>query len=78
MSSVLYARQLEAERRYPDKVDVPVPLGGLGERLTDMLEWCGDRGGPQYWDCHGITDWQRRDARGAAMDFARFYFLLRG
>jgi hypothetical protein len=32
--------QRDAERRFPIKVDIPVPPGGLGRRLTDMLDWC--------------------------------------
>jgi hypothetical protein len=27
------------------------------------------------WEQHGITDWSRRDARGIALDFCRFYFM---
>jgi hypothetical protein len=33
----------EAERRFPYKVDIPVPELGLGRDLTAMLEWCRER-----------------------------------
>lgn len=35
-----YPRRREAGRRFPHRVDVPVPGGGLGRCLTDMLGWC--------------------------------------
>ena len=31
-------------RRYPFTVDIPVPLDGLGTRLTDMVDWCEVQG----------------------------------
>jgi hypothetical protein len=30
--------QKATERKFPIKVDTPVPPGGLGRRLTDMLD----------------------------------------
>jgi hypothetical protein len=29
-----------AEAKFPYRIDIPVPVGGLGNRLTEMLMWC--------------------------------------
>jgi len=35
--------QVEAERRFPVRVRVPVPAGGLGRRLNEMHAWLRER-----------------------------------
>jgi hypothetical protein len=68
------ARQLfrrKAERRFPHKIDVPVPAGGLGKRLDAMLAWCREHAAPHFWDCHGHSV---RTPEDKLQRFARFYF----
>jgi len=60
-----------SERRFPHKIDVPVPQGGLGPQLTAMLAWCRKHAAPGHWDCHGH---QARTPDDALLKFARFYF----
>jgi len=67
-----YPGRRAAERRFPHRVDVPVPGGGLGRRLTEMLEWCRENVAAGAWDHHGRSE--RRKGEAPA-DFARFYFL---
>jgi hypothetical protein len=40
----------EVERRFPHKVDIPVPETGLGRDLTAMLEWCRARVPRPGWE----------------------------
>jgi hypothetical protein len=61
----------EAERRFPRKVDVPVPDIGLGRDLMAMLEWCRQRVAADGWAYHGHTTRQRGEP---PQHFARFYF----
>jgi hypothetical protein len=42
MARARYPARREAERNDQHKVDVPVPRTGLGNRLSDMHEWCHD------------------------------------
>jgi hypothetical protein len=62
------SRGEQAERRFPWRVDVPVPGLGLQQRLTAMLDWCERRlgGALDGWDQHGIT---------IPIHVARFYFV---
>src|SRR5262245_9855658 len=62
----------EAERRFPHKVDVPVPELGLGRDLTAMLEWCRARVPQPAWAYHGHT--ARPSKRAAPVHSARWYF----
>jgi hypothetical protein len=62
----------EAERRFPHKVDVPVPELDLGRDLTDMLEWCRARVPQPAWAYHGHT--ARLSKRAAPIHSARWYF----
>ena len=61
----------EIERRYPYRVDVVEPAGGLGSRLDVMRGWCRDN----------LPDWsdRRHTERGRIGDrfhyFVRFHFL---
>lgn len=73
MARCHYQTRRDAERRFPHRVDIPVPEGGLGKQLNDMIEWCGEHF--TEWAHAGVTDRSRRDARGIPMDFARFYFM---
>jgi hypothetical protein len=61
----------EAERTFPHRVDIPVPEGGLGRRITEMHDWCRDAFTIGAWAMHGHTE-----KRGGAMaiDYLRFYF----
>jgi hypothetical protein len=38
-----------AERRFPVRVRIGVPLGGFGERLTDMAAWLDENCGADGW-----------------------------
>jgi len=62
----------DAESRFPVRVDVPVPEGGLGERLNRMVDWCqlNIKGGS--WQVHGHSE---KEARQIALDYCRFYFM---
>jgi hypothetical protein len=63
--------QKDAERKFPINVDVPVPPGGLGRHLTDMLDWCHANVAAGAWAQHGHQE-RRKGERPA--DYARFYF----
>jgi hypothetical protein len=39
----------EAERRFPVRVRIAVPLGGLGERLNRMQTWVDQNAGADGW-----------------------------
>jgi hypothetical protein len=73
MARYHYQTRRDAERKFPHRVDIPVPDGGLGKRLTDMIDWCGGRFAD--WTFHGIIDENRRDERGIPIDLVRFYFM---
>jgi hypothetical protein len=73
MARYHYQTRRDAERRYPHRIDIPVPEGGLGKRLTDMIDWCGGRFAD--WTFHGVIDEHQRDERGIPIDFVRFYFI---
>ena len=60
----------EAEKRFTHKVDVPVPSGGLGAQLNDMLSWCEKHAGA--WAYHGHSE--AGEPGQPRTDFARFYF----
>jgi len=62
------------ERRYPHRIDIPVPRTGLGKRLSDMHDWCFDNIAAGEWEEHAHSD-DRRDGDGVRIDFARFYFM---
>jgi len=67
-----YRGHREAERRFRRKVDIRVPGGGLGRRLTDILDWCRENIAAGAWNEHGRSE--RRKGEAPA-DFARFYFI---
>jgi len=66
------ASKKAAERRFPHRVDVLVPGGGLGRRLTDMLDWCRANVAAGAWDEHGHSERRKGEA---PRDFARFHFM---
>ena len=39
----------EAERRFPCRIKLGVPPGGLGERLTEMQAWLDENCGEDGW-----------------------------
>jgi hypothetical protein len=62
----------DAERRFPHRIDIPVPGSGLGRRLTDMLDWCREHVVADDWAQHGHGERRKGEA---PVDFARFYFM---
>src|SRR5262250_77645 len=48
-------KKREAGRRDPHRIDIPVPLFGMGGRLNDMRAWCAEHSAGQ-WEQHGTTD----------------------
>jgi hypothetical protein len=61
-----------AEKRFPNHVNFPVPSGGLGSRLNEMVEWCRANIPAGGWEVHGHSE---KEAGRIAVDYARFYFL---
>jgi hypothetical protein len=61
-----------AETKFPHRIDIPVPVGGLGNRLTEMLMWCRANIVAGMWAKHGHSE--RPKARAMPAVFARFYF----
>ena len=59
------------ESTHPWTVDIPVPLDGLGTRLTDMVDWCGEQG--FGFAVHGHREHRAGDVPYDAM---RFYFIV--
>jgi len=74
MTRATYPARREAERRYPHRIDIPVPRAGLGIRLTEMHNWCFDDVQAGAWEEHAHSD-DRRDSNGIRIDFCRFYFM---
>ena len=61
-----------AEQRFPFRVDVPIPPGGLGERLNMMHGWCRTNIAAGQWDQHSRSE---KALGQVPADFARFYFM---
>jgi hypothetical protein len=61
-----------AEAKFLHRIDIPVPIGGLGNRLTEMLMWCRQNIGAGMWAQHGR--FERPTARATPAVSARFYF----
>ena len=72
MAHSINLRKREAEAKFPYKVDIPIPMFGLGNRLNEMLQWCRVNFGAGDWAEHNHSE---RPISGARADFARFYFL---
>ena len=67
--------QRDAERRFPYRVDIPVSASGFGRQLTELHEWCRAHVAADQWAQHGFADRVRRDGRGVALVFTRWYFM---
>ncbi len=59
----------EAERRFPCRIKVGVPIGGLGSRLTEMHAWLDENCGADGW---AMTP---AGLRGVVNDAVAIYFL---
>lgn len=69
----LNPRRREAEKRFPYRVDIPVPDGGLGGRLTEMMYWCREHVSHGAWEQHGHME----QGRGVIpVHVVRFYFMI--
>jgi len=60
------------EVKFPYRVDIAVPAGGLGNRLTEMLMWCLTSVPAGAWDQRGHSE--RTHKRTVPAVSARFYF----
>ena len=59
----------EAERRFPCRIKLGVPVGGLGSRLTEMHAWLDENCGADGW---AMTP---AGLRGVINDAVAIYFL---
>jgi hypothetical protein len=59
----------QAERRFPCRIKLGVPLGGLGGRLTEMHAWLDENCGANGW---AMTP---AGLRGVLNDAVAIYFL---
>ena len=62
-----------AERRFKFHIDVPIPAGGLGNRLNEMHDWCRANIAAGAWAMHGHTE---KQSGQIARDYTRVYFLI--
>ena len=60
---------VEAERRFPCRIKLGVPIGGFGERLTEMQAWLDQNCGANGW---AMTS---AGLRGVVNDAVAIYFL---
>src|SRR6195256_4556138 len=58
----------EAERRFPVRIRLAIPTGGLGERLNQMQTWLDENAGADGW---AMTP---SGARGVVNDAIAVYF----
>ena len=65
--------KLAADRRFPVRVDIPVPVAGFGNRLNEMEAWCRTNFHADQWAHHGHS---QKEPGQIAKDYARFYFLI--
>lgn len=59
----------EAERRFPCRIKLGVPTGGLGQRLAEMQSWLDENCGAGGW---AMTP---AGLRGVVNDAVAIYFL---
>jgi hypothetical protein len=59
----------EAERRFPCRIKLGVPIGGFGTRLTEMQAWLDENCGADGW---AVTP---AGMRGVLNDAVAIYFL---
>ena len=62
-----------AVAKFPHQVDIPIPVGGLGNRLTEMLMWCRANVAAGTWDQRAYGE-RPRERGGIPAVAARFYF----
>lgn len=60
---------VEAERRFPCRIKLGIPAGGLGTRLTEMHAWLDENCGTDGW---AMTP---AGLRGVINDAVAIYFL---
>jgi hypothetical protein len=60
---------VEAERRFPCRIKLGVPMGGFGERLTEIHAWLDQNCGADGW---AMTP---AGLRGVVNDAVAIYFL---
>jgi hypothetical protein len=72
MARYHYPNRRAAEERFPHKVDIVVPVQGLGRTLALMHEWCRENVADGEWAEHGYSN---RPVGKPTTDYARFYFL---
>jgi hypothetical protein len=60
---------VEAERRFPCRIKLGVPIGGFGGRLTEMQAWLDENCGADGW---AMTP---AGLRGVINDAVAIYFL---
>jgi hypothetical protein len=65
----------DADRRFHYRVDIPVSAGGFGPQLTELHDWCRAHVATGQWAQHGFMDRARRNDRGIALEFTRWYFM---
>ena len=58
----------EAERRFPCRIKLGIPTGGLGARLTELQAWLDENCGADHW---AMTP---AGLRGAVNDAVAVYF----
>ena len=61
-----------AEQRFQHKVDMEVPVGGFGQRLNEMHDWCRENAAPDDWAEHSYRE--KLTPGQVPRDYARFYF----
>jgi hypothetical protein len=72
MARTINPRKRAAEERFPHRVDIAVPVDGLGRRLKPMHEWCHNNVTAGDWEEHGHS---AKTMGEAPTQYARFYFM---
>jgi hypothetical protein len=74
MARTINPHKRAAEERFLHKVDIAVPVDGLGRRLKLMHEWCHDNIGAGDWEEHGHS---AKPLGEAPTQYARFLLHAR-
>jgi hypothetical protein len=72
MARTINPRKRAAEKRFHHKIDIAVPVDGLGRRLQLMHEWCHDNVAADDWEEHGHSVPTLGEA---PTQYARFCFM---
>jgi hypothetical protein len=72
MVRVHHTMKLAAERKFPVRVDIPVPAAGFGNRLNEMEAWCRTNFHANQWAHHGHSE---KEPGQIPQYYARFYFM---